>query len=320
MYKTEIVRIIKEQKDKFRLKDKIKSVHVSKLGAGENHLSVLVVVNNKYKLVFRIGLRKEFEKNMEREFEILKKLPKGLGPRPLYLDISKKIIPHTFSVLSYVEGEKVMRWSKKHLLSHAKQLALLHKKRFSYYCNIKEQKMKTLNLPTELERILKKDFFNQRKDKDVKVLLPKIKEYIKENNHLFTSLKRFSLIHGDAYVDNILFYKGEARYIDWEWSQIGDNALDLATFYSHDCSIRPWIIQLSEKEVDEYLSTYLKYIKDGTLKERVAVLNTLQRFYDLLYFKWKVQNYHQEKTNNYSKKFYQEAVEKLLKFFKKRFG
>ena len=53
--------------------DNVNSIKVSKLGVGENNISMLAKVGKK-KLVFRIGLKKDLEKNMEREFNFLKKI------------------------------------------------------------------------------------------------------------------------------------------------------------------------------------------------------------------------------------------------------
>ena len=58
---------------------------VSKLGAGENNVSLMVKVGRE-RYVFRIGLKKGLEWNMKREFEFMKKLPKGLGAKPLLFD------------------------------------------------------------------------------------------------------------------------------------------------------------------------------------------------------------------------------------------
>lgn len=309
MYQKEIRQILEQNKNILGLGE-ISKVSTTKIGRGENHDSILVKVNQK-KFVFRIGLRKKFEENMAREFNMLKMIPKEIAPIPFYFDNSKKIIPHAFLIISYVEGKKIMRWSKKHLLLHAKKLAQLHKKKFSHCCdpdNVKKRKFSLLTTFGEWAS----EFKDQLRYKEIKPLASKIKVYIKENNHLFTSLKKFSIIHGDAYVDNILFSKDDIHYIDWEWSQISDNAQDLAALFYRDHNIFPWIVKFSDKDIDEYLNAYLKIIKDKTLKERVEVWNNYIRFFDLLWFKRKIKNCHKEKVNNFSKKFYRDNANKLL--------
>jgi thiamine kinase-like enzyme len=308
-YKNQIKKIIQLKKDIFGIEE-IKSIKISRLGAGENNLSLLATINNRIKLVFRIGLRKKFEKIMKHEFETLKTLPKNFAPKPLYFDNSKKIIPRVYSVLSYIEGKHIKRWTRKHLKLHAKKLAELHKKKFPY-------DKKTFDVYKIFLKEIKDSSGDTLKDKDIKLLLPKISQYIKENNHYFTSLKRFPFIHGDPYVDNILFSKRDVHYIDWEWAKIGDNAEDVSRFFDEDCSYLPWVIKLSGSKLKFFLNTYLKHHDDKTLRTRIKIWSLYYEFMDLLYFKWKLKNWKKEKSD-LTKDCYEKAVKTLTKILKKK--
>ncbi len=303
-----ILKSIKKNKNKLGFKQ-IKSIKVSKLGVGENNLSMLAIVNKK-KITFRIGMRKKCQKNVKREFDFLKKLPKGYGPKPIFYDGSKKIIPHNYSVLTYVKGKQVKRWTKKHLRIHAKALAKLHKHK-SNKCGLYSKDKKISLYKELLEEI--NDFKSVLNDKTAKKALPIIKKYIKDKDQYFTCMKRFSLIHYDPCVDNILFHKGKVRYIDWEYMGYGDNARDVSLLFYYGYRCMPWFINLEGKRFEYYLNTYLKYNPDKTLRQRVFAWQVFHMLTDYLYILWKIKNYHKEKTG-FDKKRYK----KILKLMRKR--
>jgi thiamine kinase-like enzyme len=283
---------------------------------GENNLSILAKVNDKIKLVFRIGLRKDLEKRMKYEFRMLRLLPHDIGPEPIYFDDSKKIINHAYMILSYVEGKATNRWGKKQLSLHAKKLALLHKKKYDFR-GTPEEKHKKIDLMQKF-REQAQGYGGMFSDKDIKPLLQNVSKFVKENNHYFTSQKKFSLIHGDGCKDNILFSKNDVHYIDWEFIQMGDPAEDLTRFFYQDIQVDPWFIKLNRKKLEYLLNEYLKYHKDKTLKERVIVWNAVLKFLDFLYFRWKVKHWRKERSQ-LPKKHYEKAAKKMHKSLMKQF-
>ena len=308
--KQAILKIFAAQQNQLGIK-KLNNLDISPLGNGEHNNCLLVKVNQK-KFVFRYCLKKKFEKNAAREFKLLSQVPLGFGPRPYYFDSSKTKVPYVFSILSYVEGEKRLRWSEEQWILHIKKLAGLHKRRYSYHRNTKNQRKKHFSLHSWFKREIK-GFKEQLKDDELLQFLQKIEGRVKENDHLFTSLKKFSRIHGDLYTDNILFSKS-IQYIDWEWSEIGDPAYDLATIFCKTNYVSPWLTKVSEKKLEKYLQIYLKLRPDKTLKKRVLIWNDVQRFLDLLYFKRKVGDYGVEEL---SKSHYQKTVQLLINDLKK---
>jgi thiamine kinase-like enzyme len=255
------------------------------------------------------------------EFDYLKKVPKGIGPKPVYIDKSRKIIPKIYIVLEYIEGKHVLKWSKKHLAAHAKRLAELHKDRKPYHTyqtyNFHREKQKTFDLYKTIKNEIKgyKKLFGE---KDVKDIMPKVLEYIKENNHYFTSLKRFSLIHQDPNPTNTLFYKNEIYYIDWEWACYGDPARDVGLLYCDEFTVKPWIIKLDAKRRDYYLNQYLKHHPDKTLKKRVELWQVFNLFVTFLFCKRKLEYFKIEPKIS-SRSYYAEALEKCEKALRKKF-
>jgi len=244
-------------------------IRVSNLGAGENNISMLAKVDGR-KYVFRIGLRKEYEENMKVEFDYMCKLPPKIGPEAILFDKSKKIIPRVYSVLSFIDGKHLKNWRKEHLRIHARKLAELHKHKYSYCGRIGSPKKKKF----DMYKYLMKDYQEWKKhypfEKDAILgeIFNSMKKHWKEQNHLFTTMKKFSWVHSDPSIPNILLTKEGIRYIDWEWTKIRDNAEDVQKLYYEDFSAMPWKIQLKGSRLRTYLNEYRKYITDKTLVER----------------------------------------------------
>ena len=315
--KKEIKKVIEKRKKQIGI-DSINSIKISRIGTGESNLNFLVKVNNE-KLLFRIALRKKVEKNMKKEFESLKKIPADFGPKPIYFDNSKKIIPKVYSILEYIEGKKIKRWNNKNIKLHFQKLAQLHKKKYSYWGRHFKQSKKPFNLYDCLIEDIKdftEDSREALKDEDLKFLIPKMKEYIKSNDHLFTKMKKFSLCHRDPCLTNILLTKKGIRYIDWEYAAYWDNAYDLAMFFDPDYETKPWRLKLKKKKVDYLLNIYLRIIKDKTLKKRLKVWHTYLKFDDVLFFKWKVRTF-DKKTSDLPKRLYVYYGKKSSKVLRK---
>lgn len=292
--------MLKDLKPKIReiVRTKLKlegPLKMTKLGTGENNINFLVEVANK-KLVFRIGMKEWIQKNMRREFNTIKILPEGVGPEAIYYDDSKKIIPYIYSVLSYVEGNHLKKWSKKHLSMHARNLAKLHKIKSSNYGNIYSRKKK-LNIVNKV----KKDFGDFKEtlvdDELSKEIYPKFLKYVKERNNLFLSMKKFSFIHNDPCLTNIVFDGKEIKYIDWEWSKFSDPALDVVMLFDKKNVLPPWKIKLNGERLDFYLDEYFKYApKDKNFLERMEVWYNYQLLFEYIYMKWKIKHFVKEKV------------------------
>ncbi|MEA3430497.1 MAG: phosphotransferase [Nanoarchaeota archaeon] len=312
MYKKEIKEVIRTHYGELGI-SKVNHLKISRLGVGENNISMLAVVDDK-KLVFRIGIKKDLEKNMKREFDYMKKLPDGLAADPIFFDNSKKIIPKIYSVLSFIPGKHIVRWSDKHLKAYAKSLAMLHRKKFNFWEGLDGKRYKLFNILNVFEDDLK-DYGFISEDDDIQLLLPYVRKYLKNHNHYFKSLKYFSLCHIDPCITNVLWAHKEVKFIDWEWSRVFDNAVDVGMFYKTDFAMKPWCIKLSRKRENLYLSEYLKYNPDKTLRQRVKVWKVCNDFLELVYFKWKVKNYHKDYTE-LPKVIYENSVKGLLKILK----
>jgi len=273
--------------------DHLKSIKLISLGTGENNLNILAIINNTHKFVYRIGLRSALEKNMEKEFLSMKILPKNIGPIPIMLDMSKKIIPKVYSVQSYIEGKHLRRLNNVQLRLHVKKMAQLHKRKYPYWGTV-VKKYYPKTKPYSQYRFLlaeHKDWVKHDpkllKDKYVKKYYPIIKKYIRKNDFLFKNLREFHIVNKDLCLTNMIFSKNNLQYIDWEWQCFGDNAVDLALLFNEHYDILPWKIKMDAKLQDWYTDEYLKYVHDPTLKQRVKVLAEYYKFLDYVFFLWK---------------------------------
>ena len=251
---------------------KEQNIEVNTLGNGENHLIYLASVNDK-KFVFRISFREELESALKKEFEILKKLPSGFGPKPFVFDESKKIIPNSFMIQSFVSGKKIKKWTKHLLRIHAKQLAFLHSKNITekkenlYDVFIKRANFSKNNQPEVVED-----------DKLIEDIFIRLNELFSNNKQIFEKQKHSYLIHADLHDDNILVEDDKLYYIDWEEARYGDNALDVATLL--------WFIKLDDDNYKTYLNTYLDSLKDEDLEKRMFLWLLYEDFSLLLHKKW----------------------------------
>lgn len=301
MFEKEIKKVLQHHQKKLKIKD-LSKIKISLLGQGENNLNILVKVDNK-KLNFRINQRPEIEKNVKREFTFLKKLAKGIGPKPFFFDGSKAIIPHIFSIVSYIEGKKIKKWTKRHLQLHAKALKRLHKKKYSY-CLHKEKKESSIDIVSHFKGVLK-TYPQISKENQIPEITSLMRIFVQSNALLFSNLKQFSIFHGDLNIDNILFSKNSVKYIDWEWGGIGDPASDLVRHFMLVPNTDPGMITLKGERLEYFFE---QYGMSKSFRKRVGFWYVYSRYFDLLYCVWAAK--HPSKAK-FSKEHYQKISNQL---------
>ncbi len=174
--------------------------------------------------------------NISRDFEykIQKKAYKeGIASKPIYLDKNK-----SFMIYNFLKGKHKTKLDKEDLKALIITLKKLH--------NIKI-KSKKLNLKKELKN------YNYLKTKESKNSLKICK---KELKNLEKYKKRLVICHHDLNPQNILFYKKDIKFIDWEYAGLNDAFFDLATI-------------CFEFDLDKNEKRYLlkKYLKTFTKKD-----------------------------------------------------
>ncbi len=127
-----VARLVRANRDALRIADPIDTLTIATMGAGESNLSLRVEVNGRQRFTARLAYRAEAETHLAREFGRLALLPSGVGPTPLYLDLSKQFVLYPCAILSFVPGEPRADWSVEDLQAHAAALARLHHHQVPY--------------------------------------------------------------------------------------------------------------------------------------------------------------------------------------------
>lgn len=285
------------------------------LGTGENFINFTVESNGK-RNVIRV-FKREGQDKVEEEFEWLKLLPHDIGPNPIKLDTTKKIIPFPYMIQSFVVGNRVKDWGDEELKALALTMSSFHKIKGKYFGE-NNSKITTLVMVDFLNK-LNSYFFDKNKslmdDKDIKEIRPKVLKYLEDNQTLFDSIKEFSLIHGDMTNQNMVYDGKKLRIIDWEAASYGDNALDFATFYYDDFPYYKWRVHLKEDQIKILVNEYQKHIPDKTLADRIKVWLVFDKFCSLLYCKWKLDEYDKNPKEKITitKEELNEEIEKIKK-------
>jgi aminoglycoside phosphotransferase (APT) family kinase protein len=300
------------------------SAKISQLGTGENNLNLLISTGTE-KFVLRIVLNENYKHRVEREFKVLQLLPNKIAPTPIALDLSRSILPHSFLIVSFVEGEHVQDWTINHLKLLAKTMAKYHSIKSQNFGDIGSDQQ-NLNMEKFFFSI-NDEYFDSFptlwEDPDIGFVLPKLINLLRESQDLFDKLYEFSLIHGDLTKENILFEGDEIHILDWEVCSFGDSANDFATFFYEDFAYYKqslkfknykWRIKLSPQESKSFIDEYLNHIDDPTFRDRLKVWMAFDKMCSLIYCKQRLEGYKREGSRiSLPKETFESEIEKLNK-------
>jgi thiamine kinase-like enzyme len=264
------------------LKKLIRVSSVKELGMGKNNLNFLVKAGSK-NFIFRLNMLVESKTKSRSEFNALKITEElNVGPKAFLLDESRKVFDSEFIILEYLEGTSLDKIKYKIGPSLMKKVAYL----CSSIHNIPiKGRIKQLEKDEETYRELLKNILS-RLDKVNKLWKNKFAlEILTEgHNHLKNLVQKYKikhplvLAHGDICEQNIIRTKKGLRLIDFESLGLTEPAAEIAYI----------LTQFGEKELtpknqEEFLRTYLKQRKDPTLIKRLKVYIPLKNFSDLLW-------------------------------------
>jgi aminoglycoside phosphotransferase (APT) family kinase protein len=272
---------------------------VSLIGTGESYAAWLVRVAGVDPLVVRIPWRpvEELPRPMAAEVAGLALVPPGLGPRAVLFEESAEHLGAPFMVTTYVPGQVVAarNWDDALLHAHARQLAVLHATPFAAAGAVTASEQDRTTGLSLSERFADSIGWwrgahpEVLADDDVARLVPAVERYLAEAAPVFARLHRFSLIHGDLVVPNVLVDAGTPRYVDWEWVEIGDPAQDLA-YIGGPVAAPPWYVPLSPARVDRFLNAYADHAGESAgsmddLRVRRDAFEVFERFFSSLHFR-----------------------------------
>jgi len=297
-----IVELARAEPERLGLRRGARDVSVRLLGEGESYAAWLLEEIGAPPLVVRIARRalEDLPRPMAEEFTALRMVPRDIGPSPIVLvDRAENALAAPYMVTSYVPGRHRPPddWSDALLSAHAEQLAHLHERSFDRCGPVTvppERRSRTLSLVERFSsslawwRAARPDVVS---DPEVARLLPRAEACVAAAAPAFERLNRFALVHGDLIVTNILVDDaGTPRYLDWEWSEIGDPAHDLAMIGGHVAS-RPCYLSLDRGRIRSLLAAYLQHAtsrEDETvdsLETRHGAWEVFDRFFCSLHFR-----------------------------------
>lgn len=173
---------------------------------------------------------------MGEEYEALRRIPAGLGPRCIRLQTDAEELGSPFIVTTWVPGgpRPAHAWSDDDLRACARRLAALHAHRHTGAGQLagpparrRGQVSILADLDADLRwwRRLRPDVVAQVED-----LLPAVRTRLEATEAALEGLRTFSVVHGDLAPANVLFddADGGVRFIDWKWAEVSDPARDLA--------------------------------------------------------------------------------------------
>ena len=248
----------------------IDALKLTPIGQGESNLNLLVTVNGLSRFNLRVGLRNlESERTLQVELDALQEALPGIGPNAYLVDFSRTHVDAPLMILDYVAGAEKVEWSVDDLCAYARTLARLHRRRYDSHGDIGKITQDKYSFLYRFDVAV--DYWRDNHPAlfdipFVAMILPAVRRFLAGRNHLFTDLSHFSLVHGDAHPQNIIFTDDGIRLIDWEWASIGDPAMDITTL-GWDVSTA-WQIELSGERLEAYLNAYLAELDDPTLRQR----------------------------------------------------
>jgi len=244
-----------------------------------NDTFLLKTKGNKY--ILRVEQKRVTYKVLKGEYEIIKSLKRGLGPKVIFFDSSHRIIPTDFLVEEFVEGEHPkQKATNEFILAMAKWMKRLHSIKSSIAVGWRERSNKSPIKEREgLIKSLSSAIKDQRNNFDkYKYTLPgKLAVELeslfdcavalcRKNETLFRNYKKYSLLHLDNWPGNIFIKNNEVRGIDWEFSGYGVPEWDIVTFLN-DYKMNIWQKRL-------FLRTY-GYPNSPAAKERLKMIKLL---------------------------------------------
>ncbi|USQ79695.1 phosphotransferase [Ornithinimicrobium faecis] len=209
---------------------------------------------------------------MSEEFAALVAAPEGIGPRPIHLatvadplgaELGSQTSDTAYMVVEHVPGHPrpAAGWTDDLLATHAAQLVRLHERAYDGWGDVTatdrlEPRLSMVDTGEASMQWWSDQHPGLATAADVAALWPRVRALFAATEPQFERLERFALTHGDAALPNILVAGGQPRYVDWEWSSIGDPARDLA-FIGGDVWLDPWYLRLGPERIERYLHAYV---------------------------------------------------------------
>jgi len=273
--------INKSQAEKVCKKLKFNLVDFSFFAQG-GHNTHYLLETSKGKYVLRIEDNAMF-KNLKKEYNLLKSLTTGLGPKVFLFDSSKKIIPREYMVVELLKGKHPSRKATDpFVISMAKWFKKLHsikKERTPGFARKGYYSTSSAFKPFYRNYRKYKHHLDYKTIQELDVLFADAKKVCDDNDKLFGLSKKYPLLHGDCSRGNILFHNKTVHLIDWEFSKYNLKEWELVYFLQH--------YQFQKHHKKLFLKTYgYPLTKKG--EKKLAMISLLNICSAIGYSVWKL--------------------------------
>lgn len=251
--------------------------------AGGNHNDNYAIQTGRNKYVLRIANNPQF-KNLKKEYNLLKSLKSGMGPKVYFFDKSHKIISNDYFIEEFVEGKYPKIPNDEFIIMMAKWLKKLHqqKKPCKKHSLLKAIKPYFRNVKNH-----KKAIFTETAHK-IDSHFKRVADFCKKNDEIIAGRKEASLLHGDLSRENIIYDEKSLKLLDWEFSRFNFPEWDLVYFMQS--------LELNAKQKELFVKTY-KYPTSKTGKKRLLIISLLNTCGDIGYSVWRLGLVKQGKLN-----------------------
>ncbi|MBI4448071.1 phosphotransferase [Candidatus Woesearchaeota archaeon] len=257
-------------------------VKFSFLASGNhNYNYVIETIGKKY--VLRIENNPQF-KNLKKEYNLLKSLKVGLGPKAYFFDKSHNIISADYFVEEFVEGKYPTKLNAKFIILMAKWAKRLHgqKQPCKKYSLLKAIKPYFRNVHNH------KNALSDEVTNEIDSLFKRVIVFCNKNDNFFGNRKKASLLHSDLSRENIIYDGKKIKLLDWEFSNYNFPEWDIVYFMQS--------LELSNKQKELFLKTY-GYPNSKTGKNRLLIVSLLNTCGDIGYSVWRLGLVKQKKLN-----------------------
>ena len=206
-------------------------LRVSFLGKGNNNHNYLIT-SKKGNYVLRIECGIHFH-NLKKEYAVLKKL--NLGPKVFMFDSSGKIIPQSYLIEEYIEGQYIKVADLNFLKDSAIWYKKLHENKNKHSSEYSTPErffdiLKYFEMPSYSRYRKYRNYINKGRRKALDTYFREAQNVIAKNQRLFDDVKSLSLIHGDPSKGNVFYVNKKIRLIDWEFAKYDLPEYELAFF------------------------------------------------------------------------------------------